>query len=233
MSLKIVNKDDFINELKKLGDPTKAIDHKRYHKSNREHWGVSAPKCEQLVKTVSKGLDQKELLSLAEALWMTNLFDPMMCAAKIMSLTRLKPSTEVWTTVKNFLLQVDGWALEDSLAHVAWKCILADKNLLKDLEKWTTHPDFWMRRATLVYTLPFAKPGKDPELMLEWASSYSNDSEWFIQKAIGWWLRVLGEHNPERVLRFLQGHWPQLKTVAKTEATRKLPKEFQMKAKSL
>lgn len=64
--------------------------------------------------------------------------------------------------------------------------------------------------------------GQDPERMLTWASKYASDPEWFIQKAIGWWLRVLGEHNPERVLKFVQEHEGQLKGVAKREATRKL-----------
>lgn len=120
----------------------------------------------------------------------------------------------------------DGWALEDLLAHAAWKCILADEKKLDTLEQWTQHPNFWMRRAALVYTLPFAKPGRDPERMLRWASSYVSDPEWFIQKAIGWWLRVLGEHNPERVILFLSSHWENLKGVARKEATRKLSAEW-------
>ena len=117
---------------------------------------------------------------------------------------------------------MDGWALEDSLCHVAWKCVLADKGLFEKIEEWTKDSNFWMRRAALVYTLPFAKPGRDPERSLSWASGYASDPEWFLQKAIGWWLRVLGEHNPERVILFLDAHWPQLKGVARKESTRKL-----------
>ncbi len=78
---------------------------------------------------------------------------------------------------------------------------------------------------------PFAKPGKDPEQVLGWASLYSTESEWFIQKAIGWWLRVLGEHNPDRVILFLKTHWPHLKHVDKKEATRKLSVEHQKRVK--
>jgi 3-methyladenine DNA glycosylase AlkD len=32
------------------------------------------------------------------------------------------------------------------------------------------------------------------------------DREWFIQKAIGWWLRELSRRNPKRVRRFLNEH---------------------------
>jgi len=226
MEIKQQKLTNLLPEIKKFADPIRAAADQRYHKSSREHWGVSVPQCDKLARVFSKGLKENELIAIAETLWMTNLFDPMICASKILSLPSIKPSPLLWNTIKNFLEKVDGWALEDSLCHAAWKCILENTELLNDLHEWVRHPNFWMRRATLVYTLPFAKPGRDPERMLDWASSYSNDSEWFIQKAIGWWLRVLGKHNPNRVLAFLRIHWPQLKSIARKEATRKLSAEF-------
>lgn len=84
---------------------------------------------------------------------------------------------------------------------------MANQDRLDVLEEWTKHENFWMRRAALVYTLPFAKPYRNPERSLRLASLYSTDPEWFIQKAIGWWLRVLGDHNPEKVVVFLKSHW--------------------------
>lgn len=222
----------FMRELHGLGDAKRAIADQRYHKSSREHWGVSVPLCDKLTRTLCKGIADEELLSLAKDLWETNLFDPMVCAAKILSFPRLQPSQELWETIRNFLKKVDGWSLEDHLAHAAWKCILADKSLQDELEEWTKHSNFWMRRAALVYTLPFAKAGHNPERMLKWASLYAPDPEWFIQKAIGWWLRVLGEHNPDTVAVFLNAHWEKLKGVARKEATRKLSPAWQKKIQS-
>lgn len=222
----VLKTNDLLHEIKSFSNPTKGIASQRYHKSMREHWGVTVPQCNLLAKSFAKGLQQEELLLMAEALWMSNYFDPMICATKILSLPIIKPSQPLWDLINKFLKNVDGWALEDSLAHVTWKCILANHKLLDELEGWTTHSNFWMRRAALVYTLPFAKKGKDPERMLGWASTYVDEKEWFIQKAIGWWLRVLGEHNPDRVIQFLKNHWPQLKTVARKEAMRKLPTHY-------
>jgi 3-methyladenine DNA glycosylase AlkD len=68
--------------------------------------------------------------------------------------------------------------------------------------------------------------------MLGRASMNAPDSEWFIQKSIGWWPRVLGEHNPDRVVIFLKTHWEKLKGVAKKEATRKLNAQWQKKDRS-
>lgn len=209
-----------LEQIKRLGSEERAARDQLYHKSRRIHWGAPAPQTNELVRSVAKNLSQEELLSLAKELWETDLFDPMVCAGKL--LTRAKPTPAVWNLVNYFLTKVDGWALEDILCHIAWKCILADETRLDEVEKWTAHPNFWWRRAALVYTLPYAKPGRNPDRMLEWASSYATDPEWFIQKAIGWWLRVLGEHDPDKVLIFLKKHWPVLKGVARKEATRKL-----------
>jgi 3-methyladenine DNA glycosylase AlkD len=72
----------------------------------------------------------------------------------------------------------------------------------------------WLRRAALSYTLPYAKPGYDPERILTWRATYAPDSAWFIQEAIGWGLRELGKHDPQRVVQFLTAHWHTLRSVA-------------------
>ena len=58
--------------------------------------------------------------------------------------------------------------------------------------------------------------------MLIWAARLADGREWFIQKAVGWWLRELSKRNPERVRRFLKGHRRKLSGVAKREATKYL-----------
>ena len=89
------------------------------------------------------------------------------------------------------------------------------------MERWTVHEQMWMHRAALIYILPYTKSGYDPERMLTWMGQYASDPAWFIQKAIGWWLRELGKQNPERVVQFLTTHWHALRSVARKEATRK------------
>lgn len=209
-----------LEKLRESADPVKALAQQKYHKSERLHLGVTLPICTQVALDVSKNLEQEAVVKLAKELWESEIFDAMMCAGKLLCQRRIKPNPQLWATLESFLTKVDGWALEDLLAPMAWKCILAEEKLLDQLEGWTLHTNFWMRRAALVYTLPYAKKGRDPERMLTWAAGYVGEREWFIQKAIGWWLRTLGEHNPARVRAFL--HTYPLKGVALREATRKL-----------
>lgn len=58
--------------------------------------------------------------------------------------------------------------------------------------------------------------------MIAWAGELARDPEWFIQMAIGWWLRELSKRDPARVRGFLKEHGPVLKSVARREASKYL-----------
>jgi 3-methyladenine DNA glycosylase AlkD len=120
------------------------------------------------------------------------------------------------------LPDLDGWAVADNLADVASRCLLQDPRRLDVVETWIESPHLWTRRAALVFTLPWAKGGRDPERTLGWAARLADDREWFIQKAVGWRLRELSKRDPERVRRFLTEHGRKLTGVARREATKYL-----------
>ncbi len=219
---RLVTADHLIRELRALTNPARAERDKTYHKSAREHWGLTAPALDQVIKPFVKQHPVPVLHQVSQALWQTQVFDLMMAGGRILSQKKVPASDELWTLVTTYLGDVDGWALEDNLAHAAWKCLLASPARLDEIEGWTEHPNAWMRRAALIYTLPYAKSGRNPERMLQWAGKYASDPEWFIQKAIGWWLRKLGQYQPEQAVNFLNQHWDALQHVARKEATRKL-----------
>jgi 3-methyladenine DNA glycosylase AlkD len=92
----------------------------------------------------------------------------------------------------------------------------------------------WTRRAALGATLPWTKQNhpKPADLVcrdriLGWAAGYAADHDWFIQKAVGWWLRDLSKHDPARTRAFLAEHGAALKPFARKEAARKLPPKAQ------
>ena len=58
--------------------------------------------------------------------------------------------------------------------------------------------------------------------MLGWAEGYLADHEWFIQKAVSWWLRDLSKHDAARVRAFLEEHGGQMKPFARKEASKYL-----------
>ena len=215
----------FIKAVRAFADPARAERDRQYHKSARPHWGIKMPQLDSVVKRHVKQHTTAGLLQLAQILWDSGTFDLMMAAGRILGRREIPASPRLWHTLDAWLDDVDGWALEDVLAPAAWKCLLHDPAVLDDMEHWTTHSDVWRRRAALVYTLPYAKPGRNPERVLTWAAGYAADPKWFVQKGIGWWLRELSKHDGPRVVHFLQAHWYQLQGVARKEASRRLDPE--------
>lgn len=78
-------------------------------------------------------------------------------------------------------------------------------------------------------TLPWAKQNTPKphesearERILGWAAGYVDDTEWFIQKAVAWWLRDLSKRDGDRVRAFLSTYGDRMKAFARNEAARLL-----------
>jgi len=214
--------DDLTERLKAYGTEARAEKEKSYQKSSWEHWGVAFPKIDRAIRETLRGNETDRLIPLAEKLWSTPVWDLKIASGRVLALDRVPPSERLWQFVVERVREMDGWAVEDNMAQVAWKCLLDDTERLVTVETWVSDERMWVRRASLIYTLPWTKAGRDPEAMLTWAGRLAADREWFIQKAIGWWLRELGKVKPDRVTAFLNQYDDRLKAVARKEAVKYL-----------
>ena len=174
------------------------------------------------IREVVKNLSPSECLALAVQLWREPVWDLKIVAARLLAHDSVPPTERPWRFVRARMTDLDGWAVADNLASVGSRCLLADPRRLDIAECWIGSPHLWTRRASLVFTLPWTRDGRDPERMLGWAARLAEDPQWFIQKAIGWWLRELSKHDPRRVRRFLDDHGATLKRVARHEASKYL-----------
>jgi 3-methyladenine DNA glycosylase AlkD len=217
-------------ELRALGDPIKAAEMHRYHKVDRPYLGVANPVIDDLVKHWRADTDLEARLALARSLWKGNSHEGRIAAAKLLTQARIRPDdTGAWDLIVSWVPDFDGWAVADHACIAGQKRLLADPARLDTVESWTVSPHMWSRRAALVMTLPWTKQNypKPADLairdrVLGWAASYVSDHDWFIQKAIAWWLRELSKHDPDRVRAFLEAHGQGMKSFARKEAVRKL-----------
>jgi 3-methyladenine DNA glycosylase AlkD len=208
--------------LRLVANPTRAEWEKTYQKSQWTHWGVGLPAMDAAIGKALKNVPPRDLLRLSALLWSEPVWDLKIVATRILARAAVPPSETVWRFVRARMADLDGWAVADGLAAVGSRCLIADPRRLDIAESWTKSPHLWTRRAALVFTLPWTKDGRDPERMLGWAAALVDDREWFIQKAIGWWLRELSKRDPRRVRRFLDEHGARLKGVALREALKYL-----------
>ena len=208
--------------LRELGSVAHAAREKHYHKSRWEHWGVRAPDMDRAIRECLTGADTETLYLSCAALWREPVWDLRIVAARVLAGKSVPPDDRLWRFVLDRMSDLDGWAVADTLAAGAGRCLIAEPRRLGAVETWVENPHLWTRRAALVFTLPWMKPGRDPERMLGWSSRLLPDREWFIQKAIGWQLRSLSKASPGRLRKFLSDHGGAVKGVARREATRYL-----------
>lgn len=213
----------FLSELKQLGNPADIPVMRNYHKIDRPYLGIRVPQIKKLTDFWITRLDEKEILSLCDDLWASNIHEAQAAVGKLLEHKKITDLPEIWKRLNTYKKDFDSWAMADSLAHAGFKVLQDLPEYLDVMEKkWLTHKNFWVRRACLVFTLYQTKPGMAPERSLSWASQMVDDREWFIQKAIGWYLRELSKHNSSRVKKFLFQYAGRMKPFAVREASKYL-----------
>jgi 3-methyladenine DNA glycosylase AlkD len=217
-------------ELEALADPAKAAEMAAYHKVARPYLGVPVPAIEDLTDRWRAELSLDDRLALAADLWQTNIHEARVAAAKLLTQARIRPDAAAWALVQSWVPDFDAWAIADHAGIAGQKRLMADPARIDALEGWVTSPHMWTRRAALVMTLPWTKQNfpKPAELavrdrVLGWCAALADDPDWFIQKAIAWWVRDLSKHDVPRARAFLDQHGARLKPFARKEAARYLP----------
>ena len=226
--------DAYLDQIKAHADPDRAHQAATYHKADRPYLGVPNPVLNDLTKAWRQELDVPARVALADVLWQTNIHEGRIAAAKLLTQARIRPDDAVWDLLQNWVPDFDGWAVADHACMAMQKRLSAAPARLDQVEGWTTSDHMWTRRAALVATLPWTKqnhPKSDDlarrDRILGWAALYVADRDWFIQKAVAWWLRDLSKHDPERVVTFLQTHGAGMKPFARREAGKYLKAQLE------
>ncbi len=226
--------DAYLDQIKAHAGPERAAQMAAYHKADRLYLGVANPILNDLTKAWRQDLDVATRVQLADDLWKTNIHEGRLAAAKLLTQARIRPDDAAWDVLQSWLPDFDAWAVADHACMAMQKRLSADPGRVDQVEGWTTSEHMWTRRAALVATLPWTKqnhPKPDDldrrDRILTWAAGYVPDRDWFIQKAVAWWLRELSKHDPSRVIAFLNTHGDAMKPFARKEAKKYLKSQFE------
>jgi 3-methyladenine DNA glycosylase AlkD len=223
--------EDAIAALRAHADPARAAEMRAYHKQTREVLGLSNAVTGALAAEWRSALDPPQLVALAQGLWDSDIFEARLAAGKLFLQARMRPDDKAaWACIAGFVPAFDSWAIADAVAQGGAKRLLQEPTRLDEVEGWITCEHMWTRRAALVFALPFTKSRHPAPTeaaararILGWCETLAPDRDWFIQKAVAWWLRELSKREPDTVRVWLAAHGPTLKPFAAKEAARHLP----------
>ncbi|WP_110803820.1 DNA alkylation repair protein [Rhodobacter viridis] len=218
-----------IAALEACGDAEKAAGAAAYHKVERRYLGVPVPLIEDMARLWRAQATLDERIALADGLWQSDIHEAKVAAAKLLTQARIRPDDGVWRTIAGWVPGFDAWAIADHACNAGGRRLAGAPERLDEIETWLDADTMWTRRATLVMTLPFTKSNHPDAAeqaararILGWCVRLAPDRDWFIQKAIAWWLRELSKHDAQAVADWLAEHGATLKTFARKEASKYL-----------
>lgn len=225
----MISVDAALEALEAGADPAKSAEMLAYHKAPRRYIGLGVPQVEALVADWRIGAEVEERVALAAGLWASDIHEARVAAAKLLTQARMRPDAAAWDVICDWVQGFDAWALADHASVAGAKRVVADPSRLDVVEGWTGSGNMWTRRAALVITLPWAKMANPKaadlavrERVLGWAEAAVADRDWFMQKAVAWWVRDLSKHDADRARAFVEGPGVGLKAFARKEAARYL-----------
>ena len=130
---------------------------------------------------------------------------------------------------------VRGWGdCDDFCTHAFGELLRQQKALFAKVLEWTSHPDFWVRRAAAVVLIPAIlredSRGIEP---LKIADRLLKDSHDLVQKGYGWMLKCLSEVEPATVVRYLEEHHKEMPRTAFRYALEKTDQETRKRLMAL
>jgi 3-methyladenine DNA glycosylase AlkD len=120
--------------------------------------------------------------------------------------------------------QSANWATTDAICGVLiGPLVAAHPRLANEGAAWASHPNMWVRRASIVGLIPVARRGSALDTLYRTARRLHCDKEDLIQKAVGWALREAGKTDMVRLERYLRTDGPKIPRTTLRYAIERFP----------
>jgi 3-methyladenine DNA glycosylase AlkD len=170
-----------------------------------------------LRKVVQQGfsfyaLPEERVLAVWDELWRRSPYGEVLFAALEYYIPRAKKgaSLELWPVVRHWIDRVDNWCHSDNLSALySWLLAADEAAVYPQLQKWNESEDLWPRRisvTSLVHGTGKTAAFLPPEKVLPLVSTCLQDHRYYIDGAVGWVLRDMGQKYPEVIRSYLEAN---------------------------
>ena len=121
--------------------------------------------------------------------------------------------------LKYLIVTKSWWDTVDLLAKVVGSLVIRIEGYDQIMLEWSKDSNIWLRRVAILYQLSL-KDKVDKQVLDEILVNNLGDSEFFINKAIGWALRDYSKYNPEWVREFIKKNKENMANLSIREASK-------------
>lgn len=216
---------EVVAAFREIGNPRYGAAVAADRKSKLAYLGLSVPQWRARTRQGFSfySLPPEEILATWDGLWRESPYGEVLFAALAYYRRAPKRWPEgFWTVVRQWIGRVENWAHADELAGLYSEVLEAQRDaVLPQLEVWNRSDDEWERRVSLVSLIHYS--GKHAvfmplEIVLPMVTTCLDDHRYYVQTAVGWVLREMGNVHAAEIRTYLEANAARMTTVAFSRA---------------
>ena len=198
--------EELLENLKAVANPDDAVAMRAYMKNKFEFLGVKTPARRKLAKAFFKQQTDFDIdWNFINEAW-NNPYRELQYIALDYLETRKKLLTPSdLSRLKKLAQTKSWWDTIDFLDRLVGSIIARFPETKEIILAWSCDEDIWLRRLAIDHQL-LRKEETDTELLEKILVNNLGQTEFFINKAIGWALRDYSKTNPDWVRDFIERH---------------------------
>ena len=195
----------------------------KYMLNKFEYIGIKTPERREIFKIFFKEYKNEEKIDweFVNKCWENKYREFQYIAADYLKNMKDKLTIDDIPKFKQLILKKSWWDTIDNLDMTIGALALKDSNVNKILLEWSLDENIWLRRIAIDHQL-LRKEKTDTELLEKILKNNLGQTEFFINKAIGWALRDYSKTNPEWVKNFIEENKEKMAKLSIKEASKYL-----------
>ena len=195
----------------------------KYMLNKFEYIGIKTPERREIFKNFFKEYKNEEKIDweFVNKCWENKYREFQYIAADYLKNMKDKLTIDDIPNLKQLILKKSWWDTIDNLDMTIGALALKDSNVNKILMEWSLDENIWLRRIAIDHQL-LRKEKTDIELLEKILKNNLEQTEFFINKAIGWALRDYSKTSPEWVKNFIEENKEKMAKLSIKEASKYL-----------
>ena len=214
---------DLLEELEAAKDPEKAGPMEAYMRHQFPFLGIEGPERNALYRKYFPSAKKTKMIDwdFVDICWEKGPREYQYVAANYLKTMQSYLTKDDLPKLERLVVTKSWWDTVDILDRVVGSLVADHQELEEVLLKWSLSDNIWLRRVAIDHQL-LRKEKTNVQLMEKILLNNLDQTEFFINKAIGWALRDYSKTNPEWVARFIEKNKERMAELSIKEASKYL-----------
>ena len=217
-----MNFDALLAELRRHADPARAAPMRAYMQNRFAFLGIAKPQLIRVCKPFFKGAAQADVdWRFVKPCWADPHRELQYCALEYLRAVQSSLTPQDIPRLQQLITTKPWWDTADCLDRIVGGIALRYPEVNTVLLAWSRSENIWLWRVAIGHQL-LRKEKTDTALLEQILRNNQGQTEFFINKAIGWALRDYSKTHPDWVRRFIADYRQGMSRLSLREAQKYL-----------